>query len=148
MSTMSSRHHFDPITIASSSTAYALRAALDGAGYTVLTIDGSGIHDKATFVGRVPAGIPGPDDPPTSNWDAVADWLWQAMSARDDARVAIVWNDAQVLLNASLATFLQAVAMFTDLAASAEDGDDGFSHPMQIVLALVGSGVMFPDFTP
>ncbi len=137
----------DRVTCVHTDSASTLDEALNAAEYDIVTLRGESIGDTASLFGQIGRDLPGDTDPPTHNWDALADWIWQFMAARGSNRIALVWRDAHVLLNSSLPALFKTVQIVSDVSREAEAGEGGFPFPVRIVLCLVGDGDGFPPFT-
>lgn len=112
-------------------------------GVRTLHLDGGGVVDKPGFLARVERDLPMPGGLRPGNWDALADVLWGSFGAMPETEVALVWDDAHVLLEASLSTFLQALAILVSVAGSVATTETGFPHEMAVRLFLVGDGSNF-----
>lgn len=129
------------VTCVAAASADELLAELEGV--RTLHLDGADVVDKSTFLAGVERDLPMPADLRPGNWDALADVLWGSFARSDESEVAIVWDDAHVLLDASLSVFLQALAILVGFARTAATTETGFPREMVVRLFLVGAGDNF-----
>jgi len=117
-----------------------VRRALEGAGFTLRTLEGSRACDEAGFFAEIARAL----ELPTHfgrNWDALHDALG-ALGERAERRLALVWRDAHLSLAGDLQTLLSA-CLALEAAASASPYETDARLPQQLVLVLLGEGSGF-----
>jgi len=125
------------------SSAERVRTALSDDGFHVLTLDGSAIFDKTSFMARIPVDIQSPDGLTPRNWDGFSDILYQVVAKRPGTTTVLVWRHAEVMLERSFNEFLMALTVFCDVARSVSTTISGSSTPTRFRVVLLGDGPMF-----
>lgn len=119
-----------------------LASRLAAYGFVSITLYGARVHDKESFLGQAAIDLPCGDLQP-HNWDALADVGWNVLYDLQADRVALVWTDAQNMVNGDLQDFLDAVRVLTDVSRSVLQGSGGFPRRTAFLLFLVGEGPQF-----
>jgi Barstar (barnase inhibitor) len=119
---------------------------LRDAGITILELDGSEVRDKRSLLRQAERDLPFPPDLPPRGWDGFVDGLWAGLADRDDTAAAIVWTDAQRMLEGALADLLVATRLFATLASQVGTTERGFPRELDLRTFLVGEGPNFPAF--
>jgi RNAse (barnase) inhibitor barstar len=132
----------------------SLTMSLLSLGFKVYTVEGSSILDQRTFFEGFARAL---EFPPYfgHNWDAWDECLGDFGDSLSTSRVAIVWKHADVLLNADIQAFLQAVCdldrLANNLALVPELQPKKGTEPKQLEIFLLGEGSGFtirPDLKP
>ncbi|PYS30269.1 MAG: hypothetical protein DMF75_16190, partial [Acidobacteria bacterium] len=90
-----------------------------------------------------------PQDPPligNINWDALTDSLWGGLAELGKERVALIWTNAQRMLEHGLQDLLIANGCFEHIASTMATTKYGISRPIMLVVFLVGEGNNFGPF--
>lgn len=118
-------------------------------GYLIIDLDGKHVRDKKSFFVQAAKDLPQPADLiAVDNWDALSDSMWWALSELDATRVAILWNDAHLMLDGGFPDLLMAISCFEDLAKSVATTESGFPRALSLHIFLIGEGSNFPDKLP
>ncbi|MDQ1568172.1 MAG: hypothetical protein QOF96_3052 [Actinomycetota bacterium] len=120
----------------------AVRKDLEAAGADIVELDGTTIHDKATFLAAVEASVPMPPGLTPHNWDALRDVLWRWLLGVGEGRVALVWRDAHELESRDLNTFLEAVLILHGVALRSHDSGTG-QAAASLYLVVAGNATNF-----
>jgi hypothetical protein len=112
-----------------------LRAELASAGYDTLELNGAGIDDKGSFLAAASQQLFRGE--PVANWDSFADVLANHPTLVLSDRSALIWTDAQQMLNGRLRDLVTAADVLTGVSRTIYTG------PRQFVTFLVGSGPNF-----
>ena len=124
----------------------ALEAALRTEGYALLSLDGTEVRDKLSLFRQAARDVLSGQASPPSSWDGLLDSLWQALAARDETAVAILWNDAQQMLEGGLEDLLVASRGLADVARQVATTEHGFPREVTLRVFLLGAGPNFPPF--
>lgn len=138
------RDGLDILNLVSGQQQEQLETALQGWGFTVLTLDGAAVHDKQSFLQQAGADIANPSVRPPRSWDGLVDYLRSALSAYRGSDVALVWTHADHMLEGGLGDLLKAVACLDLVAQEILSGGSGFATPNRFHVFLSGDGVNFP----
>ena len=117
-----------------------VRAALTGAGFDIVTVAGTAITSVGTLFNEMARAFRFPDYF-GHNWAALTDCL-RDLGDRENPRLALLWLDAHVSVDADLQTFLDANQVLDQVASELAEGD-AFSKPHQLVVFLLGAGAGF-----
>lgn len=120
----------------------SLRGELERDEFRVFELHGSHIHDKVTFFEEAARSLPHPDNlVARRSWDALADILWEGFASAGCPRTAILWTDAdQMLERGLLPELLTASQCFDDIASQLLS----VNPPVMLRTFLVGVGENFP----
>lgn len=124
----------------------ALEETLRDEGYAVLRLDGADIHDQESLLRQAERDLPFPPDLPPRGWDGFLAGLWNGLAGLDSAEVAIVWTDADRMLEGGLEDLLVAARLFGSLASQVGTTERGFPRETVLRTFLVGEGRNFPPF--
>ncbi len=112
-------------------------AALDGAGFVVLRLEGRGARDEASFFEEAARALHLPDHF-GRNWDALDECLHGLGEGRS-RRLALLWRAADLSLDADPQMVLDATSLLAD-AARDLGGED---PPTQLEVFLLGKSQAF-----
>ena len=132
------RGHRVHVVAASDET--AVRAGLTAAGFEIVTVAGTAITNGSTLFAEMARAFQFPDYF-GHNWAALTDCL-RDLRGRQNARLALLWMDADASLAADVQTVIDAVTVIEAVAAELSE-DDQFGPPRQLVLFLLGAGAGF-----
>ena len=91
--------------------------ALNQSDFSIITLKGINIVNKETFFKQAAQDIPQPNGlVAESSWDALNDNLWSSLYEGNSHKIALVWTDAEELLDNDVQSFLKAVDLFTFFA--------------------------------
>lgn len=114
-----------------------LIACLTERGWTVYILRGTHVTDRASFFDAVRAVLP--LDPPllgNRSWDALSDSIWGGLDALDSDRIAIIWENAASLQDASHTDYETALEIFMELSASLADEQATDGKPKEIAVVI------------
>jgi hypothetical protein len=81
-------------------------------------------------------------------WDSTSDFIWQALMARPDKWVALLWSGIDVLIRDKLQLFLDAVVFLRDVGdVLFQTERKGDTHPVGLCIVAFGEGVNFPQWS-
>jgi len=114
----------------------ALRAELTADGYALRNLDGAGLGDAAGLWARAGEAFGFSD---VAGWDSFSDRMWNAVMPNDDEgdKVALVWEHADALVQASLGTFLEAFDVLVTMVRSA------YEQETDVTVCFLGDGPGF-----
>jgi Barstar (barnase inhibitor) len=130
------------VTPVSRASQPALEAALRRHGYRLVQLDGREVRDAASFIQRAAIDLPMPAGVTPRRWSGLVDALWQALSELEEPGIAIVWTDADRMLEGGLGDLLLAADCFTDVARQVYE-----ARELVVKVFLVGDGINFPRLT-
>lgn len=122
-----------------------LKGLLEQEKFALLEIDGTAVHDSRSFFLQVRDRLP--LDPPlvgAVNWDALSDSLSAGVMGLPEARVALIWTEAQNMLDGGLPHLLDAVDTLFGVARSVYSPSSEVVSPKEMLVFLVGRGANFP----
>jgi hypothetical protein len=104
----------------------SLRAYLARESFQTFDVIGQNMYDKRSLIAEIERSVLGPEaQQGNNNWDAFADNLWWAVTGLDQASVAILWLDVQLMLDGLLPLLLPAVSCIEQVAQSVVDTTTG-----------------------
>jgi hypothetical protein len=113
----------------------SLRDELGAAGYTVLDLDGTDVHDATTFFDAATAQLFGGDR--VSNWDSFADVLTNILGGVDKEKIALIWTHAHQMLGGHLRDLIAAADVLTGMSR------EEYAESRTFVSFLAGDGPNF-----
>jgi hypothetical protein len=129
----------------SSQTLLVLQEVLAREGFRIYPLDGSTICDKRSLFEAFRRDMP--LSPPlllvNLIWDALADSLGGGLAGQPEERAAILWLDADRMLNGNLSLLTEAVEVIVGEAQNLLSPP----HPVILRVFLLGDGINFPPFT-
>jgi len=137
---------FAPVTCVAQVDLAELEEVLRGFGFAVLTLNGKGVRDKATLLAQAEADLPPVEGMRPGNWDALADYFWNGLLALGEERVALVWTDADQILQGNLQDLLDALRVLGGVADAVREGG-GLPRPTTVLIFLLGAAPGFPSLT-
>jgi hypothetical protein len=136
---------FAPVTCVAQVDLAQLEEALAGYGFAVIGLDGKLVRDKATLLAQAEADLPPVEGMRPGNWDALADYLGNGLAELGEERVALVWTDADQIVQGDLQDLLDGLRVLTGVADAVRAGE-GLPHPIDLMIFLVGDGPGFRRF--
>jgi len=133
------------LTLANQADLGALEAALAEWGVPAYRLDGRDIRDTATFwraAGQQLPLPPGRREP--ASWSALSDSLWESLHEVESEELALLWTDAQAMLDGGLADLLAAVDVLTRLSRQFYSPSSPQATPKTLYVILAGMGPNFP----
>ena len=121
-----------------------LEDVLRGYGFAVLTLHGKTVRDKATLLAQVETDLPHIEGMRPGNWDALADWFWNLLRVLDGDRVALLWTDADQIVQGDLQDLLDALRVLGGVADAVREGG-GLPRPTAVLIFLLGDARGFPS---
>ncbi|HEV8069955.1 MAG TPA: hypothetical protein VGP76_19595 [Planctomycetaceae bacterium] len=141
------------VTCVSQSSLEAVDAWLAEMKFRCYRMRSSSVRDEATLldavlaaVGTTPSGSGLTDEtrPPLLSWDGTSDFLFQELVARPDKQVAILWFEADQMLEAHLPLFLNALEWLRDFAEPLGQTNEDKNWFITVRVILLGHGSGFP----
>lgn len=108
-------------------------AEAEAAGARVFELVTTDASDRADFFDAVRAALP--LDPPltqSTNWNALADSLWNGIDSLDDQTIVITWRGAADLRVRSPRDFAMAMAVLGDVASSLGSWEHTNGEPKEV----------------
>lgn len=103
-------------------------------GFSIIEIDNKNASNLSMFyeelISILPIGIPLSG---AVHWDAFLDSVWEGITEQESKKIALIWNNAQVMLNERLADFLSLVDVFTQLSRMLTAEDPNYSFITVII---------------
>jgi RNAse (barnase) inhibitor barstar len=116
-----------------------VRAALTAAGFEIVTVAGTAITNVSTLFEEMARAFRFPDYF-GHNWAAMTDCL-RDLRDRENTRIALLWVDAGVSVDADVQTFLDACEALDAVASElVEDDELGRAHQLEVFLLGAGPG--------
>lgn len=135
------------INCVNSSSLQSLDRFLRESGFTVFELNGKQVEDAQSFFAESIKILP--QDPQLNgniNWDAFTDSLWGGLANLGQDRVAIIWTNADRMLEHGLQDLLVASGCFEHIASTMATTKYGLARPVQLLVVLVGEGNNFKPF--
>ena len=112
----------------------------------VFELDGNVINDAESFFASIITILP--LDPPLSGkvrWEAFSDSLWYGMDglAKTSPHVAILWKNAENMMQHDFTAFQTAIACLEDVASTVATDEYGIEMPVKLRVFLLGQGTIF-----
>lgn len=123
-----------------------LRTDLERAGFACYWLDSHCITDKESFLKELSRGCGLSVDPAIklTSWDATADLLWQGLMEQPKNKVAIIWRNANVMLDGKLQLLLDCLEFLQGVAETVEKQEVTVDcHPVLVRVVLMGDGPNF-----
>jgi hypothetical protein len=134
-----------PTTCLASEQLDETRAQLIKSGFTIFELPGERVVTLEAFFSVAACVLPA--DPPLSgrpNIDAFLDSIWEGISCLHAETIALLWSNADVLMERSFQDVLIVVDLFHDIARSLRNNRAGGIPNLQFYVLLFGKGVQFP----
>lgn len=114
-------------------------------GFTLFELTGDHISNMESFIQAAVRVVP--NDPPLSgrpNADAFLDSVWEGFRLLGVDKVAILWKNADTMLNGGLQDLLVISDLFQEVARSLRGSGGGKVPSFLFYLILFGRGPSFP----
>ena len=136
-----------PVSYIAASSEQHLSRLLREHEFYVIELDDDSIIDSESFFRSVPSRLPyePPLDGPEVSWDAFVDSLWEGISEGKETRVAIVWKNAEKMMEHDHRGFEIALDCFEEVASTINTAAFGRKTQIDLLIFMTGSG---PKFTP
>ncbi len=121
------------------------RVRLIKSGFTFFELPGERIGTLEAFFRVAAEALPA--DPPLSgkpNLEAFLDSVWEGISCLQAERIALLWSNADVLMERSFQEVLIIVDSLHDIARSLRNNKAGGIPNLQFYVLLFGKGSHFP----
>jgi hypothetical protein len=106
----------------------------------IFELNGKEIYDAKSFF--IAAKLVLPMDPPLSgkvNWDAFSDSLWYGIDNLNQQKIAVLWKQADNMMNLEARNFQIAVECFEDVATSIVEESNEKNLKSDILIFLFGT---------
>lgn len=136
--------NFKPISYINEKSSNHLRQVFMENDYYIYEIDGNRIIDIASFINKIIDILP--QDPPLNgnpNLDAFADSLWGGIDKERIEKVAILWKDANKIIDNCLADFRQIIECLEDLSENLSNIEYRNDKPVNLLIVILGDGSGF-----
>lgn len=142
---MANDDQFKTICIVQPNDIARLREQLAQRGFRVYELDGSKISNGDSLLAEVKQKLP--QDPlligKTIKWDAVADSLWGGLDSLAAERTAIIWANADCILENRPTDLATAIRVFRQVADTLADPTSGVSRPQTLTIFLAAPASQF-----
>lgn len=103
-------------------------------GFTIIEIDNEIAPSLPIFykelISILPIGIPLSG---SVHWDAFLDSVWEGITEQENKKIALIWNNAQVMLNEKLIDFLMVIDVLTQLSRTLTSEEPKFNFVTVII---------------
>jgi hypothetical protein len=134
-----------PTFCASAEDHDSIKGVLIASGFATFDLAGDRISDLETFFRTVISVVP--NDPPLSgrpHLDALLDSVWEGFRVLGSEKVAILWKDADKILDRGLQDLIIISDLFQEIGRTLRGTEKGKLPRFLLFLVLFGNGPNFP----
>jgi hypothetical protein len=120
---------------------------LTDSNYKICLFDGAKVEDASSFFEQAPIQLPWESGMPqkTRSWDALTDNLFGGICELDAKQVAILWNNADVILKRGLPDLLVAISCFEHIGNLLLNPTSKGTDHVSLKVFLIGDGENFKN---
>ncbi len=135
-----------PTMCVGSDSVDGVKAKLEDRGFAVFVLDGTSVTDWTTFYHAVASVLPA--DPPLGTyavWDAFIDSVAEGLDQANKPNAALVWLNADSILEAGLQDLFQIIEVFQDIAWRVRYTEKKHLQNFSFAVILSGNGKNFAN---